>query len=159
MYRSSLSAPVGKSLKVMECLFVSVKGRVSNLLRSITNKLYTIGVCLMAALISTAMGQCLLEVCCKTWRHFQQATLLLQIPLLLDAKTLRSEVQRIRTQHQIADSTAVHAHAELIEGLCHSSLVEELVHWVVTIASCHGFVISNFALAFADGSLLCRLVC
>lgn len=84
--------------------------------------------------------------------------MVLQIPLLLDLKAVRNEVQLIRTQHQAKSLICEGACTELLDITGKSPMIEHMEQWVITIASCYGVVVSHFAHAFADGSLLCRLV-
>lgn len=85
----------------------------------------------------------------------------MQIPALLDAKAIKAEVRLIKSRSQahtfvLWDVEPPSEPAELLEE---GPVIKELVHWVTIVAGWYGYGISSFALAFADGSLLCRLVC
>lgn len=85
----------------------------------------------------------------------------MQIPALLDVKAVKAEVRLIKSRSQshtfvLWDLEQPTEPAELLEE---GTVIKELVHWVATVAGWYGYTISSFALAFADGSLLCRLVC
>ena len=86
---------------------------------------------------------------------------MLQIPALLDAKAIKAEVRLIKSRSQshtfvLSDLEAPSEPAELLDE---GPVVRQLLHWVSIVAGWYGYGISSFALAFADGSLLCRLVC
>lgn len=82
----------------------------------------------------------------------------MQFPHLLDLKTLQAEVQRIEAHCQAQSRPASLGLGEPAELLSEGPIVHELQHWVAVIARSFGYRVSDFALAFADGSLLCRLV-
>ena len=84
----------------------------------------------------------------------------LQMPALLDVKSIKAEVRLIKSRSQSHTFVLLNLEeptepAELLEE---GPVIRELVHWVATVAGWYGYTISSFALAFADGSLLCRLV-
>lgn len=81
-----------------------------------------------------------------------------QIPQLLNPKTLHVENQRLAIMYSLTAPSSLAGNPEIEALTSQSSVLFDLVQWVLLIAERYSLRITHFCLAFTDGSLLCRLV-
>ena len=76
----------------------------------------------------------------------------------MDLRALKSEVQRIKMQKKAESQPCSMVLTELPASISSNVVIVEVLNWAFTTAAQYNTSVDSVAMAFASGSLFCRLV-